>query len=293
MDVNPAEALATRHAAKRGQILIGTGAQGPLPPELWPNVDHLITEDETPVDNIYSEKQQRLLTESLYASWQGGSAHHPFVAFANVGLYSYIKQEPMAPDVMVSLDVELPEDIWEKRHRSYMIWEYGKPPEVVIEIVSNTLGGEDQEKPLKYARMGVAYYVIYDPYQNLSDRVLRCYALSQTAYAEMGDAWLPAVELGLSLWEGEFEKWEDQWLRWCDRDGKILQTGQERAAHERQRADQAEARADQAEVRADQAEARADQAEARADQERQRAKQSEERLARLLAQLQALGVEPK
>jgi len=38
---------------------------GPLPPELWPEVEHLVTEDDTPVDNIFSEKQQRLLTESL------------------------------------------------------------------------------------------------------------------------------------------------------------------------------------------------------------------------------------
>lgn len=271
MNVNPAETVANKPIARRGQILIGTGEPDPLPPELWPNVDHLITEDETPVDNIYSEKQQRLLTESWYASWQGGSEQRPFVAFANIGLYHYIKQDTIAPHVMVSLDVELPEDIWEKRHRSYMIWEYGKPPEVVIEIVSNKVGGEDQDKRSKYARMGVAYYVIYDPYQNLSERVLRCYALSQTAYVDMADAWLPAVELGLTLWEGEFEKWEDQWLRWCDRNGKILSTGQERAAYERQRAEQAEERA---------------------EQERQRAEESEATTARLLAQLRALGIEP-
>jgi len=27
-----------------------------LPPEFWPNVDDLVTEDDTPVDNIFSEK---------------------------------------------------------------------------------------------------------------------------------------------------------------------------------------------------------------------------------------------
>ena len=37
-----------------------------LPPELVPCVDDLVTEDDTPKDSLFSEKQQRLLIESLY-----------------------------------------------------------------------------------------------------------------------------------------------------------------------------------------------------------------------------------
>ena len=36
-----------------------------VPLELRPVVDHLVTEDDTPVDNVFSEKQMRLLTEPL------------------------------------------------------------------------------------------------------------------------------------------------------------------------------------------------------------------------------------
>jgi hypothetical protein len=36
-----------------------------------PDTSHLITEDDTPVDKLFSEKQQRLLTEPLYSSWPG------------------------------------------------------------------------------------------------------------------------------------------------------------------------------------------------------------------------------
>jgi len=36
-----------------------------------PEIDDLITEGDTPADNIPSEKQQRLLIESLYSSWPG------------------------------------------------------------------------------------------------------------------------------------------------------------------------------------------------------------------------------
>ena len=34
-----------------------------------PEFEALITEDDTPVDNLPSEKQQRLLTEPLYSRW--------------------------------------------------------------------------------------------------------------------------------------------------------------------------------------------------------------------------------
>lgn len=210
--------------------------------ETIPAADHLITEDDAPVDNIYSEKQQRLLTESLYTSWGGPGEGRQFVAFANVGLYSSVHSQPQVPDVMLSLNVALPEDIWEKRHRTYMLWEYGKPPEVVIEIVSNKIGGEDDIKLQRYAQIGVAYYVIHDPEHQLSKETLRIYELRHTSYVEMPSAgasmtWLPGVELGLALWNGLFEGRSDTWLRWCDHSGNILLTGQEVAVQERQRAD--------------------------------------------------------
>jgi Uma2 family endonuclease len=245
---------------------------GPLKPEDWPQVDHLVTEDDTPVDNIYAEKQQRLLIQSLYDSWQGPGAGRPFIALANVGLFYGINRPPQVPDVLVSLDVTLPADIWTKRHRSYMIWEYDKPPEVVIEIVSNKIGGEDDVKLRNYARMGVAYYVIYDPTTQLSDQVLRLYELRPADYAALAEPWLPGVELGLMLWQGRFEDREDTWLRWCNREGQLLLTGTERAEQERQRAEQEQSARQQA--------------ESLLTQERQRA----ERLAELLRRS---GIDPE
>ena len=41
-----------------------------LPDDLLPDVSHLVTEDDEPLDNLPSEKQQRLLTETLYSSWK-------------------------------------------------------------------------------------------------------------------------------------------------------------------------------------------------------------------------------
>jgi len=39
--------------------------------------------------------------------------------------------------------------------------------------------------------------------------------------------WLEQIGLGLRLWEGTYENKQDQWLRWCDREGTVLPTGTE------------------------------------------------------------------
>jgi Uma2 family endonuclease len=244
-----------------------------LPPELYPKVDHLVTEDDAPVDNIFSEKQQRLLVEPLYSSWMQPGEHRRFVALANVGLFFAIRQPPQVPDMLLSLDAELPENLWPKSHRSYFVWEYGKPPEVVVEIVSNREGGEDTEKLQRYARIAVRYYVIFDPEKHLRNDVLRAFQLEALTYRRLDEpVWLPGVELGLRLWQGRYEDHENTWLRWADAAGHVIPTGAEQAEQERQRAEQERQRA---------------------EQERQRAEQERQRAERLAQQLRRLGVEPE
>lgn len=197
-----------------------------------PDVTHLVTEDDTPVDNLFSAKQQRLLTSSLYSSWQGKA----FLAEANVGIFHSTSAPPIVPDAFVSLDVQPPENWWEKKNRSYFVWKFGKPPEVVVEIVSNREGEELGNKLNLYAQIRVSYYIVHDPIQQLSDSPLRVYELRGMRYFETTETWLEQVGLGVTLWEGEFEGRQDTWLRWCDREGHILLTGDERAAKAEQRA---------------------------------------------------------
>jgi Uma2 family endonuclease len=237
-----------------------------IPPEFMPRYDDLITEDDTPVDNLFSEKQMRLLTEPLYASWQ---PTHPrygskFLALANVGLF-YADHEPaLVPDVMLSLGVEAPKgDLGKKENRSYFIWHFGgKTPEVVIEIVSNLKGGELGDKMEKYASLAhIPYYIVYDPFGQYGEASpLRIFANSGWEYTALDVAdvtLLQRLELALTLWEGEYEGVQARWLRWCDASGNLIPTGKERA---------------------DTAEARAEAAEARAEA--------------LAAKLRALGIEP-
>jgi Uma2 family endonuclease len=57
----------------------------------------------------------------------------------------------------VSLDVQVAEDWYAKRHRSYFVWEFGKAPELALEIVSNREGDELGRKRYLYARIEVLY----------------------------------------------------------------------------------------------------------------------------------------
>lgn len=234
-------------------------------------VENLVTEDDTPVDNLFSEKEQRLLTEPLYSSWTPpASAEHPttprpFIAAANVGIFASIYQPPLVPDVFLSLDVRVAENYYEKRHRSYFFWEFGKAPEVVIEIVSNAKGNEAGSKLRDYARIGILYYVVYDPTEQLSHQVLQVYELQVGRYQPRPDQYFPHVGLGVTLWMGSHEGQTDTWLRWCDAQGQVIPTGAERAAREAERA----------------------------TREAERAQQAAERAERLAAQLRALGVDPE
>jgi hypothetical protein len=59
---------------------LSSGHDEPLAPDL----SHLITEDDKPLDNRYSERQFTLLSLPLFDSWDEGK---PFEALTNVGLF--------------------------------------------------------------------------------------------------------------------------------------------------------------------------------------------------------------
>jgi hypothetical protein len=167
--------------------------------------------------------------------------------------------------MFLSLDIETPFDWHAKENRSYFLWEFETPPDVVVEIVSNTRGHELDEKLRHYARLDVSYYVVYDPQHLLMEDTLRVYERGVgRRYRRRDDYNLPDVGLSLTLWEGVYEDGQGSWLRWRDSQGKLIPTGAEHAA----------------------------QAEERVKHEAERATQAEERAARLAAKLRELGINP-
>ena len=141
---------------------------------------------------------------------------------------------------------------------SYVIWQEGVSPFLIVELLSPGTEAEDLGQTLQevnkpptkwevYERMlRVPYYVIYDRYQNQ----LRAFRLNGTGYEAMGLAnqrlWLAEIELGLGLWQGSYQETTGLWLRWYDAAGWIL-TEAELVEQERQRAEQERQRAEQAE----------------------------------------------
>jgi hypothetical protein len=261
------------------------------------DISHLVTEDDTPVDNFQSEKQQRLLVEPLYSSWSPG---RPFIAAANVGLFYSFKRDPIVPDAMLSLDLEMPTDWSQKQNRSYFVWEFDKVPEVCVEIVSNREGDEialsrkSQQKGKTvikkdlYARIGVHYYAVFDPLEQIqkpeemNGALLRVWALSTGQYHELAaPLWLQTIGLGLTVWEGSFEGAAGKWLRWCDQNGQVILTGAEGRELESQRAEAERQRAETERQRAEAERQRAETERQRAETERQRADQLAERLRSL------------
>jgi hypothetical protein len=238
-------------------------------PEL--DISDVVIEDDTPVDNFQSEIQQRLLVEPLYSS---RTLPLPFLAAANVGLFYRYKTDPIVPDMMLSLGVQRAEDFADRRNRSYFLWEFGKLPEVCVEIVSNREGDELQlsqksqqrgkrvSKREIYAQIGIDYYVVFDPLQQIQGEdemngaLLRVWEMTQGRYQEVTSpegiatvkqsVWLDRVGLGLALWSGQFEEEQTRlWLRWCDSQGQVVATGAERAEAESQRAEAESQRAEQ------------------------------------------------
>lgn len=240
---------------------------------LRPDISHLVTEDETPVDNIFSEKQMRLLASSLYSGWAGPRDGRPYVLMTNVALYYGLQSPPLVPDFLLSLGVTPPVEpidqktgSYPKENRSYFVWEYGKPPDLVVEIVSNRKGGELGDKLLDYARAGVGYYVVFDPMQALGTEFLRIFTRHGNSFRETTERWFSEIDLGITLWIGPWEEWPpQQWLRWVDRDGNLVPTSVEAQAAANLRAAEAE--------------------KAAAEAHRQREE--------LLAKLRAAGIDPE
>ena len=254
------------------------GAPLVLAPEDHPNLDDIEVEDGKPLDSSYQEKLHRILTESLFASWPGPGGGRPFLVLSNVGLFYAAKEPPLVPDIMLRLDVAQNRDLRLKENQSYFTWIVGKPPNVVIEFVSDKRGREATYKLTEYADIGITYYAIFDPKRKLSRDILKIHHLVDGAYQPLSGNQLDGIGLGLMLWQGKYEGQEATWLRWCDTKGVVIPTGRERADEERRSTITARKRANEEKKRA--------------NEEKKRADKTQQRNERLAAKLRELGIDP-
>ena len=119
----------------------------------------------------------------------------------------------------------------------------------------------------------------FEMYESLAGRYQRMHPNDRGHYA------IPPLQVEIGVWQGAYQNQTQPWLRWWDREGNLLLTGQERAEQEHQRAEQERQRAEQERQRAE-------QERQRAEQECQRADEAEARAARLAERLRELGIDP-
>jgi len=195
----------------------------------YPDTSQMILEDDEPLDSFINEKQQRLLTAVFYSGAEL-PIQKPFLAAANVGLFATRAKAGIAPDAFLSLGIHAGDDWWQRKVRSYLFWEFGKPPDIVIEVISPTPGNELGSKLTDYAELRIPYYVVYDPLKKLAENTLQVFQLTGSFYSPKESAIFSELNIGLTLWEGTFEDINATWLRWCYPDGKVIPTGDELAA---------------------------------------------------------------
>jgi Uma2 family endonuclease len=268
-----------------------------------PNSSELPDSDDTPVSELQI-LVPTLLHDILCEKW---NKRTDWFFGVNMGIYHTTGKNlriPIVPDGFLCMGVKQ----WKPPYgrSSYVVWEENDiVPSLVLEYVSQTYGGEYDEKMLDYARLGVLYYVIYNPhsYHKRSHKhdALEVYRLVEEKYVlQPGQLiWLPEIDLGIGASIGMYKNRRSQWLYWYDKDGARLPTPTEKNQQALRDVEQAQLDAEQAQLDAKQAQRhaniatqRAEQAEWQTAQERQRAEQAEwqtaqerqraERLAQLL-----------
>jgi Uma2 family endonuclease len=186
------------------------------------------------------------------------------------------KEYPLVPDIAVIKGIEV-QDL-----RSWRVGKTGPTPQVVFEIASEETWHKDlEEKPERYARMGVKEYFAYDPYERplrrTRTRGRRLFGWQLDQERRVMRELLPVGPDG-RIWSFHLESWlvpDGKYLRLYDNRGNLRLT-------------QAEAEARRAETEAKEKEAaiRWAEAEARRAEEMTRQKES------LAEKLRSLGIDP-
>jgi Uma2 family endonuclease len=125
--------------------------------------------------------------------------------------------------------------------RSWVVWEEGKAPDVVIELLSDSTAEVDKNgKKLIYQnQMRVPEYFWFDPF-NPGDWV--GFSMQNKVYQPIpvnsqNQLVSQALGLALQLWQGTYKGINTTWLRWATLGGELLPTPEEQ---QRQRADRVE-----------------------------------------------------
>jgi len=220
-----------------------------------PTAEDLPCSDETPVDNEYQNIIPNGLLAILQQIW--GERQDWFFG-VDMGIYDREAQRRRAPTIIPDgfLSIGVQRHKREGRGRlSYVLQEENEVvPLLALEFVSKTYGQEYDEKMNDYARLGVKYYVIYNPEYSHRHRhhPFEGYQLVGKTYQLQQEEpfWMPEIGLGMGRVQGELGGIPQEWLAWHNEAGvpyplplESIQQLEAQLAQERQRAEQERQRA--------------------------------------------------
>lgn len=209
-----------------------------------PTQDDLPYDDGIPMETFRHKLQIDILMDA-YGNWLISNQQQGFIG-GNMFVYfspdQVRNQDYRGPDVFVVKDVP-----WGER-RSWVVWQEGKAPDVVIELLSPTTANRHKtEKKLIYQnQLRVTEYFWYDPF-NPED--FAGFSLQRGVYQPLSfdvQQRLLSEQLGLALvrWQGVYKRVEAVWLRWATLEGELLPTDRELVEQERQQLETERQRAD-------------------------------------------------
>ena len=248
-----------------------------------PDHTQLPDSDGTFVKNFQEHPQSILLTDSINPILQNIHPDGYYCIGQDSGIYWRITDPPQrgaeAPDWFYVPNV--PPSLNGQMRRSYVLWQEYVAPLIILEFVSGD-GSEERDKTSLWTAetegkkpgkfwiyeqvIRPAFYGIYE----VEKASVEVYHLIENRFEllppnERGHYLIPALNVELGIWQGQYQNVQLPWLRWWDSQGNLLLTGDERAEIERQRA----------------------------ETERQRAEIEHQRAEKLAAQLRALGITPE
>lgn len=206
-----------------------------------PTSEELPGSDDTPVDNEDQNFLPNFLLFLLETLWKQRTDWFFGVDMAIYHTTGASPRVPIVPDGFLSLEVERRKG--GRSRKSYVVWEENDTvPLLAIEMVSWTPGGEYDEKLEIYARLGVLYYLVYNPQHWQRDRhqPFELYKLVDGAYRlQVGEPyWMPEIGLGLGRHTRMFGPVEREMLYWYNEQGDRYFAADEQLAQVEQQAAQ-------------------------------------------------------
>ncbi|MBL1200312.1 MAG: Uma2 family endonuclease [Nostoc sp. GBBB01] len=201
-----------------------------------PSSEELPDSDDTPVDNELQDLIPGLLKAILAIAWP---ERMDWFFGVDMGIYYDPDLAAIVPDGFLSLGVERFYD--ENLRPSYVLWEEKKVPILVLEVVSQKYRGEYSTKKIEYAKLGILYYVVYNPFRRRKRR-LEVYKLVNNIY-ELHDGnpvWLPEISLGIGIERGTYLGIPRKWVYWYNQQRQRFLTPEEDRKLAQQQAQQAQ-----------------------------------------------------